>query len=299
MRRVVLSGASGLLGRALAAALTSDGAELIRLVRRAPRGEGELRWDPDAGEIDHAGLEGATDFVHLSGEAVADRRWSDERKRQIVDSRTRSTATLVRAIEKLGVRPKSFVQASAIGFYGLHADAPVAEDGPQGDGFLAEVCRAWEDAGRPVEALGVRWVAMRIGVVLSPEGGALAKLLPIFKMGGGGPIGDGKQVMSWISLEDVVRAFVFALQQEALSGPVNAVAPEPVDNATLARELGKALSRPAIMRVPRMAITAVFGEMGRETVLSSQRVQPKKLLDAGFHFTHPRLPEALAALLAR
>lgn len=299
MRRVVLSGASGLLGRALAAALRADGAELITLVRRAPQHGGELRWDPDVGEIDLAGLEGATDFVHLSGEAVAERRWSDERKRVILDSRTRSTATLVRAIEKLRVRPKSFVQASAIGYYGLHADAPVAEDGPQGDGFLAEVCRAWEDAGRPVEALGVRWVAMRIGVVFSPDGGALAKLLPVFKMGGGGPIGDGKQVMSWISLDDVVRAFVFALERESLSGPVNVVAPEPVDNSTLARELGKALSRPAIMRVPRMAISAVFGEMGRETVLSSQRVRPAKLQGAGFVFSHPRLPEALAALLSR
>ena len=298
-RRVLLSGASGMLGKSLAALLAERGAETLRLVRRAPEAPDERRWDPERGELDPGALDGVSDVVHLSGEPVAERRWTDERKRRIVDSRTASTGALVRAIEARSDRPRAFVQASAIGFYGTAAHAPVDEGAPRGEGFLAEVVDAWEQAGAPVERLGVRWVAMRIGVALSPEGGALGKLLPIFRLGAGGPVGDGRQMLSWVTDLDVARAFLFAIEHESLRGPVNVVAPEPVDNATFSRALGRALGRPAIMRVPALAIRAVFGEMGVETVLASQNVVPNKLLHAGFTFTHPSLAGALSALLAQ
>lgn len=302
-RTVVMSGASGLLGGAiveLLQATAQPGDRVVRLVRREPKGEDELRWDPDAGSIDRAALATLKPhaFVHLSGENVGDGRWTDARKRVLVESRTKSTRLLAETIAALNPKPACFVSASAIGIYGTDQNDPITESAPSGDGFLAKLCVDWEASTEPARAAGIRTVLMRIGVVLSTRGGALTKMLPVFKLGGGGPIGGGKQIMSFISLGDAARGFVLALDDASLSGPVNLVAPEPVDNKTFTRTLGHVLHRPAIVPVPAFAISVAFGQMGKETVLASQNVVPKKLLDAGFAFEHPTLESTLRAELA-
>ncbi len=292
----VLSGASGLLGGALKRALSADGHRVIQLVRRDP-GPDQARWAPDRGEIDKQALESTDTWIHLSGENVAEGRWSDERKRVLIESRTKSTSLLTRTMRELERPPSRFLCASAIGIYGTERHEPADESAPRGGGFLAELCAEWEASAKDADAAGVSTAILRIGVVLTPAGGALAKLLPIFKLGGGGPVGGGKQMLSWISLDDTVRAILFAARTPSLTGPVNLVAPHPVSNAELARTLGKVLHRPAFVPVPAFAISAMFGEMGRETVLASQNVVPKKLCDAGFTFEHPELEGALRALI--
>jgi hypothetical protein len=295
----VLSGASGLVGSALRRALEARKYRVVRLVRRSPTADGEVEWDPARGSIDKRALEGADAFIHLSGENVGEGRWTEQRKRSIIESRTLSTGLLARTIVEAKIKPGCFVSASAIGFYGSDHPQPVDESGTQGGGFLAEVCKAWEDAAEPASSAGVRTVLMRLGVVLSKEGGALAKLLPIFRVGAGGPAGSGEQVMSWISLADAVSGFRFAAEHDGLVGPVNLVAPDPVDNRTFARTLGRVLGRPSLLRVPTIAIETLFGQMGKETILASQRAVPRKLLDAGFEFAHPNLEGALRAELGR
>lgn len=292
-RTVVLSGASGVVGTALEELFVAKGDKVVRLVRRSPKSENEARWDPEAGEIDRAAIAGADAFVHLSGENVGEGRWSPERKQSLIDSRVVTTSLLARTIAAMNPKPASFVCASAIGYYGFERDEPADESAPLGQGFLAELCEKWESAAEPARQAGVRTVSVRLGVVITKRGGALTKMLPVFKLGGGGPIGGGRQMMSWISLADTVRGFEFIVSTDTLSGPVNLVAPKPVDNRTFAKTLGAVLGRPAIVPVPRLAITAVFGEMGKETVLASQNVVPKKLLAAGFAFEHPTLEEAL------
>lgn len=296
-KRVVISGASGLVGSALASFLSTGGHDVVRLVRREAEGPGELRWDPERGEIDRAGLGHVDAFIHLSGENVGEGRWSEARKRSILESRTKSTELIARVAAE--VRPEVLLVASAIGLYGDRGDAWVDENSERGTGFLADVCEAWEGAAEPARAAGVRTAHLRLGVVLSPKGGALAKLLPIFRLGAGGPVGNGRQYMSWVSLDDVVYAFHEALFDPALSGPVNVVAPEPVTSREFAKVLGRVLSRPAFLPVPRIAIDAAFGEMGRETVLASTRARPAKLLEHGYEFEHPSLEEALRFELGR
>jgi uncharacterized protein (TIGR01777 family) len=300
MSDILLSGKSGLVGGALAAALEARGDRVWSLVRKASSGERELRWDPMAESLESCGLDvGALPkldaIVHLAGEPVGAGRWSSEGKRRILESRTRSTALLASLAASRGI--PTFVTASGVGFYGTRADQWVDESSPQGDGFLAEVVAAWEGAQGPARAAGVRCVAMRLGVVLARDGGALAKMLPVFRLGAGGPIGGGGQWMSYLSLSDAVRAFCFALDRRELEGPVNVATPNPVTNGDFTRSLGKALGRPAIIPLPMFAVSAAFGEMGRETILASQRVSPKKLAALGFEFEHPTIDHALASAI--
>ncbi len=299
VKQVVVSGASGLLGTALTELLSANGHEVIRLVRGKPSVAGEVAWDPSAGKLDAEEVAGADAFVHLSGENVSEGRWSDERRKRIIDSRTQTTELIARTIAKMKKKPSVFVSASAIGFYGSRGDDLLDETSPTGGDFLADVCRRWEAATAEASDAGVRTVRLRFGVVLSVRGGALAKLLPIFKMGLGGRVGDGRQYMSWVSMPDAIRASSFALTEDGLSGAVNVVAPNPVTNRELASTLGRVLGRPSFLPVPKVAIDVAFGEMGRETVLASQRVTPRKLLDTGFKFEHATLESALRFELGR
>ena len=303
MNTFVLTGASGLIGKALAASLRARGARVLSLVRKSSRSDDELQWDPLAASLEtsrlleHASLTSGdvTGIVHLAGEPVAGARWNEAVKRSIVDSRVLSTTRLAELAAKLKIG--SLVCASGVGFYGLRANDVTTESAPKGEGFLAEVVDRWEAAQAPARAAGVRCVAMRLGVVLDVGGGALAKMMPVFKMGTGGQLGDGSQWFSFLSLVDAVRAFEFALDTPSLAGPVNAATANPVTNAEFTRAFASKLGRPAFMRVPAFAIGLAFGEMGKETVLASQRVSPAKLTAAGFSFRHTTIGDVLAAAL--
>jgi uncharacterized protein (TIGR01777 family) len=263
-------------------------------VRRAPRA-GEIAWDPARGQIDAGAFDGLDAVVHLSGEAVAGGRWTDARKREILRSRTAGTDLLARTLAGLRRPPKVLLSASAVGIYGAsaaNADA-VDEDGLLGDDFLADVCRRWEAAAEPARAAGLRVITLRIGIVLTPAGGALAQMLPAFRAGLGGPLGAGTQPVSWISVDDTIAAIHHALHTETLAGPLNVVAPRAVDNAELAATLGRVLRRPVVLRVPAAAIDLLFGEMGRLTALGGARVRPRHLAASGFVFDYPELEPAL------
>ncbi len=291
--RILISGASGLLGSAMRPALASAGHSTSALVRRAPAA-GEVQWNPGQ-PLDPQSLAGFDAIVHLAGKAIAG-RWSEKFKREVRESRVLGTQTLATAAAESFRRtgqPKAFVAASATGYYGNRGDEELSEDSKPGSGFLAEVCEEWEAATSPAADAGVRVVNVRIGVVLAKHGGALRAMLPAFRLGLGGPVGDGRQYMSWIALDDVVGAFLFALANENLRGPVNAVAPQPVRNLEFVRALGKALHRPAFFPLPAFVVRTVFGEMGEALLLSSARVKPAKLEAAGYGFRHPELDEAL------
>jgi uncharacterized protein len=287
--RILISGSSGTIGSALAASLSSEGQEVVRLVRSNPRGPGEIRWDPQGDFIDRAGIEGMDAVVHLAGESLAEGRWTAGRKARIRDTRVRGTRLLSDAIAGASKPPKVLVSASAVGFYGDRGDEMLTEQSANGEGFLADVCREWEAATEPADATKIRVVSLRIGMVLSGAGGALPKMMIPFKMGVGGKIGSGRQYMSWIVLDDLTAAIRFLLTAEQLRGPVNAVSPEPVTNAEFTKALGKALSRPTLFAVPAFAARAAFGEMADEVLLSSSRVIPEKLKVAGFKFVFPDL----------
>lgn len=290
-KHIVMSGASGPLGEAIAATATAGGYRVVKLVRRAPASANEIQWDPKASTMDGAALEGAAGVVHLSGESVAEGRWSDEKKQRIIESRVLSTSLLARTIAGLARKPGAFLSASAIGYYGANrGDDELPESATNGTDFLADVCAQWERAS---QGAGVRTVNLRFGVVLTKEGGALGKLLPIFRMNLGGRVGNGKQVMSWISGKDAARAVLHALETPSLSGPVNVVAPRPVTNQEFTDKLAKALGKITALPVPAFVIKAAYGQMGAETVLASQRVVPQKLVDSGFEFTHDGLLGAL------
>jgi uncharacterized protein (TIGR01777 family) len=281
--RVAVSGASGLVGSALCAFLESGGHEVRRLARR-----------PGAGvEFDLAPLDGADAVVHLAGENIAGGRWTEDRKRVIVGSRVEGTGRLARAAASLESPPRVFVSASAIGFYGDSASREVDETAPRGSGFLAETTRAWEDAAAPARGRGIRTVLARFGVVLSPAGGALRKMLLPFRLGAGGPIGSGRQGFSWVALDDVVGAIHFALMTESLEGPVNVTAPDPVPQREFARALGRVLRRPAFAPLPAAVVKLVFGEMGEAMLLGGAFIVPHALERAGFVFRHPDLEAAL------
>lgn len=300
--RFLIAGASGLVGRALTAFLQTQGHTVMRLVRRATRERDEVFWNPAKGEIDAQAMRGVDAVVNLSGEGVADARWSPERKDAIMRSRVDSTRTLVLAIAAVQserLRPFVFVSASATGVYGNRGDEVLDEGATNGTGFLADVCTAWEREAVAADALGVRVVELRTGVVLTPAGGALAKLLPVFRAGLGGRLGDGRMWMSWISLDDLTAAIYHAVLDRRCDGPVNAVAPQAVTNAEFTRVLGKVLRRPAVLPVPAGALSAVFGEMAEETLLSSARVVPAKLTEAGHVFRHENVESALRHLLGR
>lgn len=288
--RVALVGARGTIGSALRSALESEGHSVLSIGRS---GGVDVRWDPAAGPLDPGSLRGVDAVVNVAGERI-DQRWTEEAKRRIVESRVTLTAGIARAIATLDARPRALISMSAIGIYGDRGDDELDETSALGTGFLAGVVRAWEDAAAPAREAGVRVVHPRTGPLLYPEGGMLGRLLPVFRLGAGGRIGDGTQWISWISRSDTVRAFLWLLGHPTLEGPVNLVAPEPVRNEEFARGLARAVRRPAIATVPAFAVKVMYGQMAEETILSGQRVRPRRLLDSGFTFAYPTLDRALA-----
>jgi uncharacterized protein (TIGR01777 family) len=299
---VLVSGASGMVGSALASFLTTGGHRVRRLVRRAPRGPDEFRWDPMEGSIDPGAAEGCEAVVHLAGENIAGGRWSPTRKDLIRRSRREGTRQVADAVRAADRRPRVFISAAAIGIYGDRGDELLDEASAPGEGFLADVCRDWERASRDLTGSAtepIRTVQMRFGMILSPEGGALGKMLLPFKLGVGGRLGSGRQWMSWIALDDVVYALHRALYDPALEGPVATVAPNPVTNAEFTKTLGRVLRRPTLLPVPGFGARAVFGELADELLLASQRVLPRKLEAAGHDVAHPELEGALRHVLGR
>jgi len=296
---ILVTGASGLVGSALASSLTSTGHGVTRLVRRQLHsGEKAARWDPLAGTIDASAFEGVDAVVHLAGENIAE-RWTAAKKVNIRDSRIKGTQVLCEALARLASPPKVLVSASAIGYYGDRGEEPLSEESAPGRGFLAEVCRVWEATTEPARQTGLRVVQLRFGVVLSPAGGALAKILPPFRLGLGGMLGSGRQYMSWIALDDAIGAIQHAIVTDSLQGPINAVAPQAVTNQEFTKTLGKVLGRPTVVPLPAFATRVMFGEMADELLLASARVQPAKLLASGYRFRYPELEGALRHLLAR
>jgi uncharacterized protein (TIGR01777 family) len=285
-KRFVIAGATGMVGDALVAFLETGGHEVIRLTRGAPRRPTDSRWDPARGQIDASVIDGADVVVNLAGENVAGSRWTADRKRAIEESRIQATGLIARTIASATKKPEVFISASAIGFYGDGQERELDETSPSGDGFLAEVCRNWEAETMPAQDAGVRTVHARFGVILAAQGGALAKMLGPFRLGMGGPIGGGKQWMSFVDLDDAIGALHQAAFDVALVGPMNVVSPTPVRNADFVRALGHALHRPAIVPLPAFAVKTAMGDMGREMLLFSQRVMPDKLEAAGFRFAH-------------
>jgi uncharacterized protein (TIGR01777 family) len=294
--RVAVTGAGGLIGSALTTALTGAGHEVTPLVRRPARA-GEAAWDPEAGTIDAESLAGVDAAVHLAGETV-DGRWTEAKKRRIRESRVKGTRLLAETLARLDPRPKALVCASAIGYYGDRGDEPLTEESEGGAGFLADVVRDWEAAAQPARDAGIRVVNTRFGIVLSPRGGALGRMLTPFKLGVGGPFGSGDQYMSWVAIDDVAGAVVHALASEELEGPVNVTAPAPVENREFARTLGRVLGRPAFLRVPAPVLRLALGEFSQE-VLGGQRVLPVRLERSGYGFRHATLESALRELLGR
>jgi uncharacterized protein len=287
-----------LLGSALAASLRADGHRVLRFVRGGVTGVEAIGWDPDAGRIDAPALEGIDAVVHLAGESIGGRRWTAEQKRRIRESRTKGTALLAAAVASRERKPRVFVSASAIGYYGDRGDELLTEVSASGDGFLADVCRAWEDETRSAIDAGVRTVNVRTGIVLAKHGGALKQMLLPFRLGLGGAQGSGRQWMSWIALDDEIRALRAAIDDERLRGPVNLTAPNPVTNAEFAHALGRALHRPTVLPTPMFPLKLRYGsELVDSLLLASQRVMPGRLETIGFPFRHPDLEPALDAIL--
>ncbi len=294
---VLVTGSTGLIGSALVERLAGAGERAVRLVRRAPRpGADELFWDPARAGVAAAALENFDAVVHLAGASLTG-RWTSQRKREIYESRVTSTRVLSEALSSLRSPPRALICASAVGYYGDRSDEVLTEESSLGSGFLAEVCRDWESASAAAERKGIRVTRLRTGIVLSARGGALPKMLPPFRMGVGGRFGSGRQYWSWISLEDLVEIFMRVLSDDALSGAINAVSPNPVTNLEFTRELGRALSRPTFLAVPAFAAKLALGEMANEMLLASARVVPARLQAAGFRFQSPALPAALRRIL--
>lgn len=296
--RILVSGSHGLVGTALIKSLTEEGYEVVRLVRdKKDAGANEIEWHPDQDHIDAPRLEGLDAVIHLAGESIASGRWTDEKKRVIRDSRVKGTTLLSNTLAQLSRPPSIFISASAIGYYGNRGDEVLDETSKPGNDFLSSVCVEWEEATRPASEKGIRTINARFGIVLDSRGGALAQMLTPFRMGVGGRVGDGKQWMSWVALEDVVSGLKFLLGDSSVHGPVNFVAPNPVTNAEFTRTLGRVLSRPTFFPIPAFGARLAFGEMADALLLSSQRVEPAVLEDNGFPFYWPTLEPALRHLL--
>ena len=294
--KVVLTGASGPLGQALAGSFGSDGPDVVRMVRRPPSAPDEARWDPHGGQVDRAALVGAGLVIHLAGETPGSRLWTQSHAREVMDSRVLGTQTIARAVADAGI-PRLFT-ASGTGYYGNPGDAVVDESAPAGTGFMAEVARRWEESTAPAQEGGVRVVPMRTGVVVTAKGGAFGRrLLPIFRLGIGGRIGSGRQWFSWVALRDYVAAVRFLVERDDITGPVNVCAPEPLTNADMTKAMGRVLHRPTLTIAPSFGVRLVFGDFG-EDLLGGQRVVPRRLLDAGFEFAHPSFEAALRETLA-
>jgi uncharacterized protein (TIGR01777 family) len=294
--RVVIAGASGLVGSALVKKLKAEDVEVTRLVRKTA-GAGEIEWRPDRGTIDAPALEGFDAVINLSGDGIASGRWTDEKKRRILDSRVNGTRLLSETMANLSRKPATFINASAVGFYGSRGDELVDEDSGPGEGFLAQVCREWELATAPAEQGTIRVIKLRLGVILTKDGGIMGSMLQPFKLGLGGKVGAGKQFISWVAMDDVVAAISFVLSHQTLRGAINVVAPRPVTNQEFTNALGRVLSRPTFMAMPAFAARLVFGEMADEMMLSSTRVAGKVLGDAGFRFQYPEIEGAVRDLL--
>ena len=290
-----MTGSSGLIGTALLKYLTEEGYKVSLLKRSKVLKDNEFFWEPSRAEIDKLALQGIDVVIHLAGEPIA-QRWSSVTKNRIINSRVNGTRLLAETIARSQTLP-SLICASGTNYYGDQPEGVVDESSPPGLGFLAEVCRQWESAANPAIEAGARVVFMRTGIVLSGHGGALAKMLPFFKAGLGGRIGDGQQIMSWISLSDLVKAYIFVLEDNSVSGAVNAVAPDPVANASFTQVLGNVLGRPTIFPIPRILLRAMYGEMGKETALADLGVQPARLKDLGFEWAQADLKAALRAIL--
>ena len=295
--KVLISGSHGLVGSVLTRSLETQGHEVFRLVRYLPGSESEVEWNPDRYSIAIARLEGFDAVVHLAGEGIAEGRWTEEKKQRIRDSRVKGTKLLSDALANLERPPKSLICASAIGYYGNRGDEQLTEESPPGDDFLANVCVEWEQTTQEAADKGIRVVNARFGIILSKDGGALAKMLTPFRLGIGGRVGSGKQWMSWIALDDVIGAIEYALANESLRGPVNYVAPNPVRNSEFTKTLGKVLSRPTLFPIPEFGVRLAFGEMADALLLSSQRVDPQRLIKAGFQFQYTQLESALNHVL--
>jgi len=296
--KILVSGSHGLVGKALVRSLTGDGHEVIRLVRgEHALGSPEVGWQPQQGRIDVEHLEGIHAVVHLAGENIASGRWSAEKKKAIRESRVKGTALLSNALAQLSRPPSVFLSASAIGYYGDRGDESLTEKSAPGKDFLSSVCVEWEAATRPAVEKGIRTIYTRFGIILDPNEGALGKMLPPFRMGVGGRVGDGKQWMSWIALDDVVNGLKFLIEDELVQGPVNFVAPEPVRNTEFTATLGRILKRPTFFPIPAFGARLAFGEMADALLLSSQKVEPSVLEDKGFMFTWPTLEPALRHLI--
>lgn len=296
--KIAITGASGMVGSALVRLLEEQGHDVLRISRR--KGPNVISWEPSAGKLSAEALAGTEAAIHLAGEPLMGGRWSSAKKRAILESRVQGTTLLATTLAQLDPKPQVLVSASGMSYYGISRKDPVDESAASGNGgFLPEVARAWEAATAPAEAAGIRVVHVRIGVVLSPEGGMLKMLLPQFQAGLGGPVGDGQMRVSWISRHDLARVFAFAIAQLDLTGPVNAAAPGVVTNREFASALGRVLGRPAVLPAPAFAVKAAFGQMARETVFSDLAMVPSKLREAGFLFDHPNVESALRAELDR
>lgn len=306
--KILVSGASGLVGTALRASLTGDGHEVRRLVRSRPDhstsgDSGSVFWDPDAGVIDAEALTGCDAVVHLGGAPIAAGRWTQARKHRILTSRTKTTRLLAETLASMDsgsieTMPHTFITASAIGWYGDRGDEVLTEASAPGQGFLADVCMRWEAAAEAARGKGVRHVALRIGMVLSPQGGALAQMLIPFRLGLGGVLGSGRQWVSWISVDDLVGVIRYALENEAVSGPINSVAPHPVTMREFTKTLGRVLRRPTVIPVPSFLARLALGEMADELLLGSTRADSSRLIESGYGFRHPELEGALRELLS-
>ena len=294
--KIIISGASGLIGKPLIASLRNHGHEVVQLVRRAPQAN-EKQWNPSAGQLDIAVLEGADAVIHLSGAGIGDRRWTAKYKQELLDSRTKSTTLLATTIAKCSKKPRVFLSASGVGIYGPRGDEQLTEQSHHGDSFLAEICKQWEAAAIPAIDVGVRTVFLRTGIVLTPLGGALKKQLPLFKFGLGGKFGNGKQWQSWISLDDEISAIEHLLTAN-ISGAVNLTAPNPVTNAEFTKALARTLRRPALLPIPKFGPKLLLGsELVENLLFTGQRVMPAELQKSGFAFQHSTIDVALRALL--
>jgi len=290
---ILISGASGFVGSALSARLAAGGHRVGRLVRRPSDDPATVRWDPARGVAQLERFAEYETVVHLAGENLAGGRWSERMKRELRSSRIDGTRVIADAIRDSGRDRTTFACASAVGFFGDRGDEVLREGSPAGRGFLAELCRDWEAAALGAESEGTRVTCLRFGVVLGRDGGALAKMLPVFRLGLGGPLGSGRQYMSWVSLDDVVGAIVHTISNPTLRGPIHVVAPQSLTNEEFTKAIGRALRRPTFLRVPAFALRLLLGEMAEATLLASQRMKPARLLDAGFTFQFPEIDEFL------
>jgi uncharacterized protein len=297
---VAVTGSNGFIGSALLPALTSEGHRPVRVVRSEAAGDDELRWDPEAGTIDAAGLEGIGAVVHLAGAGIGDKRWTDARKRLILESRTKGTSLLAQTLAGLKRPPSTLVSASAIGYYGNRGDEPLDEQSAPGNDFVARVCVRWEGATAPAAEAGIRVVMTRSGVILGRDGGVFPRMLLPFRLGLGGRFASGRQYMSWVSISDEVGAILHALTNESLSGPVNVTGPTPVTNAEFTKTLGRVVHRPTVIPTPLLPLKARYGsELVQHLLIEGQRVLPKRLEATGYAFAHPTLEDALRAAVDR